>query len=186
MLRTLAPTLALALALALPTLACRPVPALAQGTSSLAIDRAVKARGQRALAVFEAPSRTAAPVRLDGGGELLVSGVVSNVQGRWYEVVYPVHGWVREGDVAFLGPSGDYRPSQYPEEERIAMRLKSDVGVTPADWDSRLGRPWAGAGRGRPARSGRARAKVRARVRSMACLGQWEWRKAGSGPALPL
>ena len=136
-------TLALTFALALPLLAGLPLPAPAQGTSTLAIDRAVKARGQRTLSVFEAPSRKAAPVRVDGGGELLVSGVISNVQGRWYEVVYPVRGWVREGDVVFIGPSGDYRPSQYPEEERIAMRLKSDVGVTPADWDSRLGRPWA-------------------------------------------
>ena len=134
-------TAALILALVLPLPDC--LPAQAQGSSSLAIDRAVKARGQRVLAVFEAPSRKAAPVRVEGGGELLVSGVISNVQGRWYEVVYPVRGWVREGDVAFTGPSGVYRPGQYPEEERIAMRLKADVGVTPKDWDSRLGRPWA-------------------------------------------
>ena len=80
MLRTLALTFALALLL----LAGLPLPAPAQGTSTLAIDRAVKARGQRTLSVFEAPSRKAAPVRVDGGGELLVSGVISNVQGRWY------------------------------------------------------------------------------------------------------
>ena len=76
-----------------------------------------------------------------GEREFLVGGVVSNAQGRWYEIIYPVRGWMRESDVTFTGPSGAYNPGRFTEEQRILMRLLSDVGITPEIWKERLGMP---------------------------------------------
>ena len=115
----------------------------AESPGSLAIDMARAAPAAQGAAVFAMPDRGARTVARAGSREFLVGGVVSNAQGRWYEIIYPVRGWMRESDVAFTGPSGAYNPARYTEEQRILMRLLSDVGITPDVWKERLGMPWA-------------------------------------------
>ena len=113
----------------------------AESPASLAID--VARASVRGPSVFVMPNRGARTVANAGEREFLVGGVVSNAQGRWYEIIYPVRGWMRESDVTFTGPSGAYNPGRFTEEQRILMRLLSDVGITPEIWKERLGMPWA-------------------------------------------
>jgi len=115
--------------------------ARAESPASLAID--VARASVRGPSVFVMPNRGARTVANAGEREFLVGGVVSNAQGRWYEIIYPVRGWMRESDVTFTGPSGAYNPGRFTEEQRILMRLLSDVGITPGIWKERLGMPWA-------------------------------------------
>ena len=113
--------------------------ARAESPASLAID--VARASVRGPSVFVMPNRGARTVANAGEREFLVGGVVSNAQGRWYEIIYPVRGWMRESDVTFTGPSGAYNPGRFTEEQRILMRLLSDVGITPEIWKERPAPP---------------------------------------------
>ena len=127
---------------ALAALMGLPAPAPAQAGTSLAIDAArVDANCRRP--VFARPDQTSPVVSRDTGVEYLVSGVMTNAQGGWYEVIYPVRGWMREMDARFATEKG-YDPASRGEEERLRLRLLSDIGFTPERWEQTMGPPWAG------------------------------------------
>lgn len=108
---------------------------------SLAIDMARVDPSCRSP-VYAKPDRSSRVVSKDTACTYLVDGIVTNAQGRWYEVIYPIRGWMRELDARFSGPEG-YDPQALPEEQRILLRLVSDVGHHAGRWKATLGTPWS-------------------------------------------
>ena len=58
----------------------------------------------------------------------------------WYEVSYPINGWLKSGD-AWFSPAKDQRPENLALEARMAMRLAIDLGNYPQKSESLLGKP---------------------------------------------
>lgn len=117
--------------------------ALADSPENLAIDSVRVVPGCQ-IPVYELPERGAGAVSRDTSAEYLVGGIMTNAQGRWYEVIFPVKGWMRESDAKFTNSEGRYNPGLRSEEERILLRLKVDIGTGPEMWRRTLGMPWYG------------------------------------------
>ena len=58
----------------------------------------------------------------------------------WYEVSYPVNGWLKSSD-AWFSPAKDERPENLSLGKRMAMRLDIDLGNYPKKSEFLLGKP---------------------------------------------
>jgi hypothetical protein len=112
----------------------------ADDSANLAID-AVRVSSSCKAPVHAMPSMDSAVVTRDTGLDFYVSGARECADGIWYEVIFPVKGWMHESVAQFHNASRSYDPVSISLGRRLVLRLKADYGVTLAMWHKSLGEP---------------------------------------------
>ena len=98
--------------------------------------------GEKTPIYSQKSTRSKVVKRFSHQNTLTIAGKESDEKGQdWYEIVWPLKGWLRASETWFTPKLGGYYPEKLSDPERLSLRMDTDIGNYPAATIKVLGKP---------------------------------------------